>query len=148
VQWFPPKLQHRYSDDGRVVKREPVTPSDLVAFRCDVLYSGEHAIVVARGAVDVDTAPQLLRQVSATVPLPITGVSLDLSYVTRLDGSGAAALVAARQVALEHGVSFRLESVSREARRTLERLELLDLFGLSPRSDAWVPPTIQGGAAA
>jgi anti-anti-sigma factor len=122
-----PRGEHRHSDAP-------------VAFRCDVLYVGDHAVVVARGEVDLATAPALIRKVSATLALPVTGITVDLAYVTFLDSSGVNALITMRNQAVERHIEFRLESVPRQARQVLEMCKLLEHFGITARSDASVPP--------
>jgi anti-sigma B factor antagonist len=112
-----------------------------VPFRCDVVYAGDHAVVAARGELDLATAPAVLREIRASLALPISGVTIDLGYVTFVDSSGVQALVTARNNAIEHGIGFRLDSVPRQARRVLETCHLLDLFGLPPRPDRAPPIT-------
>ncbi len=120
-------------DDGQHSSFERGHQDSLVPFRCDVLYVEEHAVVVARGEVDIGTAPALLRQMSATLALPITRMTIDLAYVTFIDSSGVNALIVARKHALERRIEFRLESVPRQARSVLEVCDLVDLFGLENR---------------
>ena len=106
-------------------------PSRDGPFRSDVLYVGDHAVVVARGELDLAGAPALLREILGTLALPIGGVTVDLAYVTFLDSSGVHTLMQARTHALERGISFRLESVPDQARQVLETCDLLGLFGLT-----------------
>jgi len=115
----------------------------MVAFRCDVLHVADQAVVVARGDIDLDTAPVLLDQLRATVALGVTGVTVDMSDVMFLDSSGVHALLSARSAAAERGVVFRLESVPRQARTVLELCGLSGLLGLDAQSDASVP--LSGG---
>jgi anti-sigma B factor antagonist len=126
-------------ENGQANPLERKRDEHLVSFRCDVLSVADHAVVVARGEVDVASSVTLLHEISATLALPITGMTVDLAYVTFLDSSGVNALVVARTRASEQGIDFRLESVPRQARRVLEVCGLLDVFGLSARSDAAVP---------
>ena len=126
--------------DGAIARSEHRHTDNPVAFRCDALYVGDHAVVVARGEVDLDTAPALSRKLSATLALPVTGITVDLAYVTFLDSSGVSALVSSRKHAGERGIEFRLESVPRQVRQVLEMCNLLTFFGLSARSDASIPP--------
>src|SRR4051794_23267265 len=90
---------------------DPLRVSDTGAFRCDVLYVGDHAVVVCRGDIDLASAPELQRHLSATFALPIAGVTVDLAYVTFLDSSGVATLVAMHGRAAERRIAFRLEAV-------------------------------------
>ena len=124
-------------ENGRLPGREHRHADEPVAFRCDVLYVGDHAVVVARGEVDLATAPVLDRKVSATFALPITGVTVDLAYVTFLDSSGVNALLTTSKRAKEHNIEFRLESVPRQARQVLEMCNLLEHFGLATRSEEY-----------
>ena len=126
-------------ENGRLERPGRERDEHLVPFRCDVLSVADHAVVVARGEVDVATAGTLLHEISATLALPITGMTVDLAYVTFLDSSGVNTLVVARKSAAERGIAFRLESVPRQARTVLEVCGLLAIFGLSARSDAAVP---------
>ena len=118
-----------------------------IAFRCDVLQVGDRAVIVARGEVDLATASVLRREMDAALDLPVTGLTVDLSYVTFLDSSGVHALVTSRRNAEHRSINFRLESVPRQARAVLEVCDLLEYFGLGVRSDAFVPPTIGDTAA-
>jgi hypothetical protein len=65
-----------------------VGPEDPVAFRCDVLQVSDHAVITVRGDVDLATAPTLLQRMSSTLTLPISGLTVDLAYVTFLVALG------------------------------------------------------------
>lgn len=117
-------------------------PDGPVAFRCDVLFVGDHAVAVVRGEVDMSSAPLLLREILATLALPITGVTVDLAYVTFLDSSGVSTLLTSRSRAVERGIEFRLESVPQQVRTVFATCDLLDLFGLTDRADAGIPPAL------
>jgi anti-sigma B factor antagonist len=133
-------------DDGRRSSFERAREDSLVPFRCDVLYVEDHAVVVARGEVDIGTSSALLRQMSASLALPITRMTIDLAYVTFIDSSGVNALVVARKHALERRIEFRLESVPRQARSVLEVCDLLDLFGVENRDVRPLAPADRGHA--
>ncbi|HEY3722666.1 MAG TPA: STAS domain-containing protein [Acidimicrobiia bacterium] len=105
-------------------------------FRCDVLYVEDHAVVMTRGAVDLNTAPAMHRQMSATLALPITGITVDLAYVSFLDSSGVNVLVQTRADATQRDIAFRLESVPRNVRLVLDALGLLDLFAVRHETPA------------
>jgi anti-anti-sigma factor len=117
--------------DAKLVGRTGhVHTDDPMAFRCDVLQVADHAVIAVRGDVDLATAPALLRRIFDTMTLPISGLTVDLAYVTFLDSSGIHALVQARAVALTRDVAFRLESVPRHVRVVFETCGLSELFGM------------------
>jgi anti-sigma B factor antagonist len=121
-------------------ERVTAPPSELL-FRCDVVYAGDHAVVAARGEMDLATAPSVLREIRATLALPISGVTIDLGYVTFIDSSGVQALLTARNNAVERGITFSLDSVPRQVRGVLDMCNLLGLFGLPSRTPTPVPPS-------
>jgi anti-sigma B factor antagonist len=106
-------------------------------FACDVAYADGGAIASVGGEVDLATSPGLRRELLATLAVPVSGLTVDLEHVTFIDGSGVAALNAARRHASERGIAFALESVPRMIQRILELAGLCELFGpeaqLSPR---------------
>jgi anti-anti-sigma factor len=99
-------------------------------FRCDVSFADEHAVVAVRGELDLATAPELLREVQATIVLPLEGVTVDLRDVTFLDSSGIHSLLVGKSSAEERGVTFSLTSVPRRCRLVLEISGLAPHFGL------------------
>lgn len=107
-----------------------------VDFRCDVSYVEDRAVVAVRGDVDLGTASVLQREVLATLALPIAGVVLDLGYVSFMDSSGIAVLVAAHRQAHDLGLPFTLTSVPRHVRIVLEISGLAELFGLAGGTDS------------
>jgi anti-anti-sigma factor len=117
------------------------TAPSAVPFQCDVIYDGDHAVVAVRGEVDLATAPVVLREIRATLALPISGVTVDLAYVSFLDSTGVQAFITARNDAIERGIAFRLDSVPGQVRGVLELCDLLGLFGLTSRRDASAPPS-------
>ena len=133
--------------DGIDPRPQLLHDDGLVPFRCDVLFVGDHAVAVVRGDLDLSTAPRLLREILATLALPITGVTVDLAYVTFLDSSAVHTLLTSRSRAIERGIEFRLESVPRHARLVFATCELLDMFGLTDRADASIPSGATGGAS-
>ena len=99
-------------------------------FACDVMYVDEHAVATVRGEIDIATAPQLLREVLATLALPINHVTLDLGAVTFIDSSGLAALTRAHADAEARGINLILESVPDQARQVLDLTDLAQLFDI------------------
>jgi anti-anti-sigma factor len=112
-----------------------------VVFRCDVAYVEDRAVIAVRGEVDLGTASTLQREILATLALPIAGVVLDLAYVTFMDSSGVAVLVAAQRQASDLGRPLTLTSVPRQVRVVLEISGLSQQFGLTSISDARRTPS-------
>jgi anti-anti-sigma factor len=107
------------------------TPQNpLQPFSCDVTYVDEHAVATVRGEIDIATAPRLLREVLATLALPINHVTIDLGAVTFIDSSGLAALARAHNDAEARGIRLILESVPDQARRVLDLTDLAQLFDI------------------
>lgn len=131
--------------DDVAVARPPVVPL-AVALRCDVAHFEERAVVSVRGDVDLATAPELRREVFATLALPIRCVVLDLGYCTFMDSSGVSVLVAACHRALERKIEFRLTSVPRQVRVVLELSGLADGFGVVEAPNPKLPPSPRGSA--
>lgn len=118
---------------SRDIPEAPPEASDAdVPFRCDVSYVDEHATVAVRGELDLATAPVLLREVLATLVLPVDAVTVDLALVTFLDSSGIHTLLVAKSNAEERGIAFTLASVSRQGHLVLEVSGLSEHFGLTP----------------
>ncbi len=100
-------------------------------FRCDVSYAGDRARVAVRGELDLENAPDLLRDVVRILERPVASITVDLARVTFIDSSGLATLVAAQHRALQRGIAFELTSVPKQARRIFEITNLAELFGLA-----------------
>jgi anti-sigma B factor antagonist len=104
-------------------------------FRCDVTYVEDRAVVMARGEIDLVTAPVVLREALGTLALPVRGIVIDLRHVPFMDSSGIQALNDARRQALERGIEFTLASVPPQPRMVLEVTGLSEVFGLAARPD-------------
>jgi len=111
-----------------------------VQFRCDVSYIDDRAVVLVQGDVDLATAPTFLREVRATLALPIAGVAVDLGGVTFMDSSGINVLVKTRREATERSITFTLGAVPEQARLVLDVAGLAETFGLVAHSKHAVPP--------
>jgi anti-anti-sigma factor len=121
--------EHEPFPDGRAVAHDPVP------FRCDVLAVKDHAVLTVRGEFDLATAPEFCRALLRAIDMPVTALTVDLSYVTFLDSSGIHSLVTAQNTAREGGLGFRLESVPRHVRKVLEVCHLVEYFGLPAQSE-------------
>jgi anti-anti-sigma factor len=113
------------------------------SFGCDVLHVGDNAVIVARGDLDLATAPRFEREALATLMLPIKGFTFDLSCVSFLDSSGVDVLLKIHGTAVEHGIRVRFEPMPRQVRKVLELCDLVDFFGLAPLPSS----PVRGGAA-
>ncbi len=100
------------------------------AFRCDVSFVDEHAIVTVAGELDLATGPELLREVQGALALPLKAVTVDLGGLSFMDSSGIHALLVARSNAVERGMEFALAPVSRQGAYVLEVAGLSAHFGL------------------
>jgi anti-sigma B factor antagonist len=109
-------------------------------FRCDVSYIDSRAVVLPRGELDLSTAPLLLREVLASLALPVAAVTVDLRHVSFLDSSGIQALLTAQGEAHERHIAFVLSSVQPQALTVLEVTGLAESFGLVRRADALPKP--------
>ena len=105
-------------------------PSVVVPFRCDVSFVDEHAVIAVRGELDLATGPELLREVQATLVLPLTAVTIDLAKVSFMDSSGIHVLLVARTSAMERGIELALTGVSKQGHRVLELAGLIEHFRL------------------
>jgi anti-anti-sigma factor len=128
-----------------MIETPEAEPDPYAPFRCEVTYVEDRALAVPRGDVDLASAPALLREVLATLALPVTAVTLDLRHVTFIDSSGVGALITAQRKAAEHGIEFVLASVPHQVRLVLEATGLSESFGLVPRLDFLPKP--KGSAA-
>lgn len=108
-------------------------PPPMAPFEFEVAFADGGAVASLGGELDLATAPVLHRELLATLAEPIEGLTVDLERVTFIDGSGIAALNAARRNATERGIAFPLVSVPRAARRVLEVAGLSEIFGLEAR---------------
>jgi anti-anti-sigma factor len=98
------------------------------AFRCDVTFVDEHAVVAVRGDLDLATAPTLLREAFAALALPIKALTLDLERTTFLDSSGLDVLVQAKRHGRELGIAVDLKAIPHQARRVIEITGLTELL--------------------
>ncbi|HEY3725237.1 MAG TPA: STAS domain-containing protein [Acidimicrobiia bacterium] len=103
----------------------PPVHDGLPPFRCEVLYVDDHAVVSVAGEVDLATAPAVQRDAFATLALPISRITVDLSGVTFLDSSALNLLVRVKRRAAERSIGFELTGLSERA------LQLLRITGLS-----------------
>ena len=86
------------------------------------------AVVVVRGEVDIDTAPDVwvvARQAVDTKPVSLI---IDCTGVTFLGSTGISLLLELRGVCREHHLPFRLVADSRAVLRPLEVTDLLREF--------------------
>ncbi|MGZ4691706.1 MAG: STAS domain-containing protein [Acidimicrobiia bacterium] len=109
-----------------------------------MLHVGDNAVIMARGDLDLATAPRFEREALATLVLSINGFTFDLSYVTFLDSSGVNVLLKIHRTAVEHGIQVRFEPIPRQGRKVLELCGLVEFFGITPLPSS----PGQGGAAA
>jgi anti-anti-sigma factor len=100
-------------------------------FRCFASISDVgHATVLLQGDLDLANASLLRTELLATLEKGIDHLAVDLSSLTFLDSAGIGVLVVVRKVALERGVVMELESVPTQARQTLEKCGLGEMFDL------------------
>jgi anti-anti-sigma factor len=114
---------------------------DWVASTAPVLaMSAEHGAggvtVFVHGELDAASAPALQRRLVELLALPIESMTVDLTCLRLVDGSGLNAFVDARASADEHGVPFALDGGSAGVRHTLEANGLSSLFAMTERPRA------------
>jgi anti-anti-sigma factor len=92
---------------------------------------GARAVRVAvAGDIDLSTADELFTMLTgALVPAGLSGMHVDLSGVRLLDASGVGVLLAARNRAQSHGITFRATGAVGVPRRVLEITGVLGLLG-------------------
>jgi anti-anti-sigma factor len=94
-----------------------------------VIASGAQPRVAVSGRLTVNTCPRL-RSVLCELILKSAGVlNIDLSGVTHIDTTGAAALLETLSYAHEHSVRLRLIGVTGQPRRLAEIAQLHQIFG-------------------
>jgi anti-anti-sigma factor len=86
----------------------------------DAEASGVEASVLAKGEIDMATAPELDRRLQAAISTRPARIVVDLSAVTFLDSSGINALVRAKNVGDGFGVDLVLESPNEACQRVLK----------------------------
>jgi anti-anti-sigma factor len=92
--------------------------------RRDRSSDAEPIVVVVTGAVDIDTAPDLLRALRGALACGPGELVVDLAAVTFIDSSGIDVLVCAAERAAEGGGRLRLRAPSRPVRHLLDVLAL------------------------
>jgi anti-anti-sigma factor len=103
-------------------------------------------VVAATGELDVDTVPELERQVvaaleAATAATSATAVVVDLSSVSYLDSSGLNMLVRCNELGRRHGTALRVVATDRRVLRPILITDLERVLSLySALADALAPP--------
>jgi anti-anti-sigma factor len=103
-------------------------------------------VVAATGEIDVDTVPELERQVvaaldAATAPTSATAVVVDLTDAFYLDSSGLNMLVRCNELARRHGTALRVVAADRRVLRPILITDLERVLALYPTlADALAPP--------
>jgi anti-anti-sigma factor len=86
----------------------------------------EHRVIVAiHGNFDAHTADDFARGIREILSSDLRTLVLDLNYCTFIDTVGAAALIALREQAGEHGTTLQLTSVPRAITPALRTVGLL-----------------------
>jgi anti-anti-sigma factor len=88
----------------------------------------DELMVVARGEVDLLTAPMLADELDDAIGKRPETLVVDLAGVTFLDSSGCNSLVRAKRRAAVHAVALELARLSPPCRRVFEIAGLVDLF--------------------
>jgi anti-anti-sigma factor len=91
---------------------------------------GDIIVIVARGELDIATAPVLRRRLLELLALPVGGLAVDLAGVTFMDSSGLDALYEGLQGARGRGVDFTLRHVPNQVRQVLCITNMTGLFVL------------------
>jgi anti-sigma B factor antagonist len=97
---------------------------------CDVTFLEDGAVAKLHGDLDLASAPEVQRQLLATLTLPVAALTVDLEQVTFMDSSGIRVLLLTRDKAAELGLDFRLESVPSQARQVIDICGLSERFGV------------------
>ncbi|WP_406391187.1 STAS domain-containing protein [Streptomyces sp. NBC_00882] len=122
-------------------------PGPGVHLRCVPFATGDRAIVMVLGEVDLTTAPQLTEAVASALGLGVKGVDVDFSGVSFCDCSGLNALLLVRHRCQERGVAFSvLGPVSPLVRRLVQVTGLADvlLSGTDHEPDGGPPGSAKG----
>lgn len=109
----------------------PVSSTDQLRLSASI--SGNQALVVVDGEVDIATAPQLANCLQALERHGPLAVVVDLHGVSFLDVAGLRTLVAAHARLRRHGGQLVLTSPSRQARCVLDVTGLDTLGGSNDR---------------
>ena len=119
-------------------------PPDGLPFRCELLYVEDHAVVSAFGEIDLATAPAVQREAFATLALPISRITVDLSGVTFLDSSALNMLVRVQRRAAERSIGFDLAGLAERARELLRITGLSQMLGVvEPRRGSARPDDLK-----
>jgi anti-anti-sigma factor len=94
-----------------------------------VIASGAQPRVAVSGRLTVNTCPRLRSVVCGLISKSAGGLDLDLSGLTHIDTTGAAALLETLNFAHEHSVRLRLVGVTGQPRRLAEIAQLDQIFG-------------------
>jgi anti-sigma B factor antagonist len=103
-------------------------------FKCYIEWEAEHAVVVPRGEIDLQSAPEMqscIEEAVSAVPLVI----LDMSGIEFMDSTALSVLIQARS-RLENGHSMRLAAPSAAVKRILEVTGAGDYFEVYPTREA------------
>ena len=98
----------------------------------DVERHGGATVVVARGEVDVATAPALRVAVDEALDRAPDDVVVDLRGVTFIDSTGLGVLIGARRRSLDAGGRFRVLVTEPRILKVFEITGLADLFTIDP----------------
>jgi len=109
-------------------------PSEPEFSAAPALHDGEIVITV-RGELDLATVPELGTAIDAALRIHPYVMILDLESVTFMDSTASGFLVEARTKAQRAVVDLKLRGITANCRRTLELLELDQLFTFVPDGD-------------
>ncbi|MEV6316953.1 STAS domain-containing protein [Streptomyces sp. NPDC051776] len=76
--------------------------------------TGQAAVVMVNGELDIATAPQLRLALAQCLKVPLGSLTVDFSGVAFCDCAGLNVLIGARKSAAEAGVRFQVSGVSRQ----------------------------------
>jgi len=120
----------REDDSGETLESFPAGKEPFEMPVCAVTYIGDRALALLQGEVDMATAPEVHRQLSAALAHPVSALTADLGRLTFLDCSGISVLLRTRTKADALGIEFAIESVHDQARRVIEICGLSELLGV------------------
>jgi len=102
-----------------------------------VVTSEGGALVCLHGRIDIDSAPALRERLLALLHSPHPNVvSIDLSAVNHLDGSGVATLIDVLRTARASKTELRLRGLHNQLLRLFEATGILSLFNGSSRTQS------------
>ena len=88
-------------------------------------------VVSIEGRITVDNSPEMRRKIAVALESKPAEVTVDLSQVTYMEGSGSATLVEASRIAHQQGTRLVLTGIQGQPRYLFEVTHLDQLFDIA-----------------